>query len=165
MKDRHITDILDGKRFAELSAEETALVAAHASGCADCERAVAAARLSSLMFKLQAGAPGPEPSVFFQAKVMNALRAKHNRRKPMAALRRWWQASYAMVCVMLATVAALIGLTALAPATGADETQAVVPNNLYTTDAVIMNQRSPREMSDEQVFRVIYNPRYETNQK
>jgi hypothetical protein len=37
---------------------------------------------------------------------MNALRARQNLRKPIAAFRRWWQASYAMVCLMLMTVGA-----------------------------------------------------------
>jgi predicted anti-sigma-YlaC factor YlaD len=161
MKDIHITEILDGKRYAEISAEETASIAEHAAVCASCAAAFDAARISSYLLETRAEAASVEPSPFFQAKVMNAVRARQNLRKPMAAFRRWWQASYSMIALMIMTVAALIALTLFAPSSSADETQAVVPNNLYTTDGVIMNQRTPRDMSDEQVFQVIYNPRFE----
>lgn len=170
MKDEHIIDLLDGKAFAELSGDEREAIKTHSARCAGCEKAYAAARISSALLATRAetlAAAAPSPSPFFEAKVMNAIRARQqNLKRPIAAFRRWWQASFAPVCAMLLVVASLITLSLLAPPAGADEeAQAAAPNNLYTTDAVILNQRSSREMTNEQVFRVIYNPRYEANKK
>ena len=167
MKDGHITQILDDQNLAAFSAEEIQALEAHAGDCAACGNALRAARLASLMLKFDAERRElVEPTPFFQAKVMNAVRARQRElKKPIAAFRRWWQASFAPVCLMLLTVACLIALSLFAPATADDEATAVVPNNLYTTDAVIMNQSNRRELTNEQVFRVIYNPRYEPNRK
>ena len=167
MKDGHITQILDERALADLSAEENRRLEAHAGDCAPCAKALQAARLAALMLNLDAvRRESVEPSAFFQAKVMNAVRARRQElKKPIAAFRRWWQASFAPVCLMLLTVVGLIALSLFAPKTSDDEATAVVPNNLYTTDAVIMNQSNRRELTNEQVFRVIYNPRYEPNRK
>ena len=168
MKDEHIIDLLDGTAFAALSDDEREVIKTHAARCAGCERAYEAARLSaSLLIARRETIAAVTPTPFFEAKVMNAIRARQqNLKKPIAAFRRWWQASFAPVCAMLLVVAGLIMLSLMAPKTGAgEEAQAVAPNNLYTTDAVILNQRSSREMTNEQVFRVIYNPRYEANNK
>jgi predicted anti-sigma-YlaC factor YlaD len=167
MKYTHITEILDGKRFAELDADDAALIDSHIAGCPDCREAFHAARISSVLLEARAlEIRDVEPPPFFQAKVLNALRRENqNLRKPIAAFRRWWQASYSMVCVMLVTVGALIALTLAAPTSNADDTQAGLPSNLYPTDAVILNQRLSRDLTNEQVFEVIYNPRYDSNKK
>jgi predicted anti-sigma-YlaC factor YlaD len=166
MKDDHILDILDGKRFVELNAGELALINSHSAECAPCREAFTAARISFVLLKARAEAEAAKPSPFFHARVMNAIqRESQNLRKPIAALRRWWQASYALVCFMVITVAGLVALTLLAPTSNADDAQAGVTSNLYPTDAVILNQKPSRDLTDEQVFQVIYNTKYESDKR
>ena len=167
MKSKHILDILDNSQFADLGPEELALIETHSADCAECRLAYASARVSSTMFSARAVENARlEPTPFFQAKVMNAIREKGSIRKQAAAFRRWWQASYAMVSGMLVIVFVLMGLVIFAPNSGeTTETQAVVPSNLFPTDAVILNQRNSRDLTTEQVFQVIYTSRYESSKK
>ncbi|MCA1625088.1 MAG: hypothetical protein LC768_01610 [Acidobacteria bacterium] len=157
MKSRHITEILDRAAFAELSKEDLTIVNLHAKDCAECRRAFKAAQISSVLLKTQAALEPVAPNAFFQAKVINALRERQNLRKPIAAFKRWWQASAAMVFLMLLTLACLIAVTVLAPASDTDQAQAGAPNfNLYSADMVILDQKPPRDLTTEQVFEVIY---------
>lgn len=159
MNSKHITEILDREAFAELSEQDKTIVLAHIDDCPPCRRAFKAARASQALLRAgSAAAAAPAaPSPFFQAKVMNAWRERQIPSRPMAAFRRWWQASAAPVFLMLMTVAILISLTVLAPQSSADDTPVEVSGfNLYTTDAVIFNQKPPRDLTTEQVFQVIY---------
>lgn len=155
MKSKHITDILDRTQFAELSEQEKTTVAAHVKDCSACRRAFEAARLSALLLKFDQGRPQVSPSPFFQAKVMNAWRERQIPRRPVEAFRRWWQASAVPVSMMLVTMVVLILLTIVAPQAN-DNSQEISSFNLYTTDGVIMNQRPPRDLTNEQIFEVIY---------
>jgi hypothetical protein len=158
MKDRHILEILDGKKFAELGGGELETIQAHAAGCSDCRQAFEAARVSAVLLTARAAVPAPEPSAFFHAKVLNALqREKQSLRKPIAAFWRWWQASYPLVCSMLFIVITLAVLTMLAPKSNTDH--AVSTYNLYSTDSVILNQNMPRNITTEQALEVIYTER------
>lgn len=163
MKDRHILEILDGKKFAELSRDELETFQTHSAGCPDCRQAFEAARVSAALLNIRAGVPAVEPSAFFQSKVLNAIREKQNLRKPIAAFRRWWQASYALVCSMLFIVITLGAVTFLAPRSNAD--QAVSTYNLYSTDSVILNQNPPRNVTTEQALEVIYTERRDALKK
>jgi predicted anti-sigma-YlaC factor YlaD len=157
MRDRHILEILDRAGFAELSADELETVRAHSIECPNCRQAFDAARVSSVLLKKRAGAPAIEPSAFFQSKVLHAIREKQNLRTPIETFRRWWQASYAMVCSMLLIVITLAVLTLLAPRGNTE--QAVSNYNLYSTDSVILNQNPPRSITTEQALEVIYTER------
>lgn len=157
MKDRHILEILDGKKFAELGNDELKNFQVHSMSCSDCRQAYQAARVSAVLLNVRAEMPAVEPSAFFQSKVLTAIREKQNLRKPIAAFRRWWQASYALVCSMLFIVITLGALTFLAPKSNAD--QAVSTYNLYSTDSVILNQNPPRNITTEQALEVIYTER------
>jgi hypothetical protein len=159
MKDRHILEILDEIRFAELRGAELESVLTHCAECAGCRQAFEAARISSALLAARAEtAPAFEPNAFFQSKVLTAIREKPNlRTTPLAAFWRWWQASYPLVCSMLFIVATLAALTIFAPRSNAD--QAVSNYNLYTTDAVILNQRAPQNLTTEQALEVIYTER------
>src|SRR5688572_4822827 len=102
MKSQHITEILDQRAFAELSADDLAAIEAHNAGCPPCLQSFKAAQVSSMMLKARAAdAASAAPSAFFQAKVMNALREKQNLRSPIEAFRRWWQASAVPVFMMI----------------------------------------------------------------
>lgn len=153
MKDEHILDILDN----DLNTADSSVVQAHTANCESCRQAVAAARISSALFRAPA-AETFEPSPFFQAKVLNALRERQNIRKPIAAFWRWWQASAAMVAIMLLMVVSLIALTVFAPSTNATEAQAdgAANENPYSTEAVLMHQRMRSNLTTEQTLEIIY---------
>jgi len=157
MKSSHIIEILDGTSFIELSEQDKATIWAHADDCHGCRQAFEAARISSILLKAHESRV-PEPSPFFQAKVMNAWRERQMPRRPMEAFRRWWQASAAPVFLMVVTLAVLISLTFLAPQSSADDSPVEISgSNLYSTDAVIYDQKASRDLTTEQVFQVIYD--------
>ena len=162
MKNKHITKILDKAAFAGLGETDKEIISAHISDCAECRSAFEAARLSSVLLKVISDVGAPEPSPFFQAKVMNAWRTRQiPRPNPIAAFRRWWQASAAPVFLILATMAVLISLTIFAPQSGgggADDSLAETSNfNLYSTENIVLNQKAPKDLTNEQVFQVIYS--------
>ena len=154
--DRHITEILDEKAFADFGGDELKNFQIHCAKCSECRQAFEAARVSAALLNVRAAIPAVAPPVFFQSKVLNAIREKQNLRKPLAALRRWWQVSYPLVCSMLFVVAILGILTFFAPKSNVDE--AVSTYNLYSTDSIILNQNS-RNLTTEQALEVIYNGR------
>lgn len=157
MKTRHITDILDNKAFDELGEEDLKTVHIHIKECRSCREGFEAARVSSVLLKTKAAFELPVPSAFFQAKVMNALRDKQTIAKPIEAFKRWWQAASAPVFVMLIALGALIAFTAFVPVSGINQSQAEASNfNLYSTDTIILNQKLPRDLTNEQVFEVLY---------
>lgn len=153
MKDEHILDILDGN----LNEADSAIVEAHAAHCESCRAALNEARISSALFRAQS-AELFAPSPFFERKVLNALeRERQNLRKPIAAFWRWWQASAALVALMIMMVFSLIALTVFAPSTNANEAQAGVANdNPYSTEAVLLNQKPRGDLTTEQTLRLIY---------
>lgn len=155
MKKRHIKEILDLFDFNQIPEPDLLAIHNHIAVCDDCRRSFRAAELTSLMLK-KAAFETLVPSPFFQAKVLNAWREKQNLPKPVAAFRRWWQASAAPVSMMVLTVVGLIGVSIFAPVSESDDSQARQSNDyLYTTEAVILNQKSGSDLSTEQVFRVL----------
>lgn len=160
MKSKHITKILDKAAFTELSETDKETVSLHISDCAGCRRAFGAARLSSFMLKADSGSMNvPAPSPFFQSKVMNAwCESQLQRPRPIEAFRRWWQASAAPVFLMLATMAILISLTVFAPQSSAGDAPVEISSfNLYSTENIVLNQKPSKDLTNEQVFQVIYS--------
>ncbi len=156
MKNRHITKIIDQNGFANLSAEDLAVVNAHIADCSKCRQAFQSARISSVLLRTQSVSNAPVPSPFFQAKLLKALREKQNSIKEVGAFLRWWQASAMMIGLMLMLVMGLAAVTLLARFSNARETQAGMSNfNLYSTDAVIFNQKFAPDLTTEQVFQVL----------
>lgn len=153
MKNEHILDILDEKAFADLSAAEMRAIKSHATSCAACADAFAAARVSSVLLRAEAVEEFAPPP-FFQTRVMARLRERQAKMNPFAALWKLWQASAALVLMMAAVVVGLIGLTVFAPSS----VSAGAPNfDTYSTDMVIMNERvTQREPTNEQIFQMIY---------
>lgn len=161
MKCGKILEIIDGKDFFELDETERRTVDAHCEACVGCRRAAAAARIASTMLSARvAESEKLAPPPFFEAVVMSAVRTAQNSRLNGSAFKRWWQASYSLVSVMVVLVLALIGGAILAPK---DEPEASVstPSNLYPTETVLIDHRPSRDLNKEQVFQVIYNTRYE----
>lgn len=161
MKCGQILEILDSRDFFELDGSDRQAVEAHCETCGSCMRAAGAARAASSMLRLRAeGAAEMVPSAFFGSVVMNAVRAAQRSRFNGGAFKRWWQASYSLVSVMVVLVLALIAGAMLAPT---EESEAVVatPSNLYPTETVLIDHRPSRDLDKEQIFQVIYNTRYE----
>lgn len=158
MKDKHILDILDNNLLDyNLNEADSASVRTHTAHCESCRAAVNAARISSSLFRAQS-AEVFEPSPFFQTKVINALqRERQNLRKPIAAFWRWWQASAALVALMIMTVVSLIALTVFAPSTNAGEAQAGMTNdNVYSAEAILLNRKPRSDLTTEQSLELIY---------
>lgn len=157
MKTKHIIKILDRVNFAELSKEELATIQIHNNQCDECRQATAAARISSNLLKNAATTNSSAmPSAFFQAKVLNAWREAQQKKTPIAALVRWWQASAALVFSMLLLVSGLILFTLTAQSeTSAVNQKSALEYNLYSTDSVILDQKMPGNLTTEQAFEII----------
>lgn len=160
MKSRHITQIIDEAGFANLSPEDLIVIDAHTAKCSECRAAFRAAKISTVLLRAQTSENAPAPSAFFQTKVLNALREKQNSINALNAFRRWWQASATLIGLMLMLVASLAAVTFLAPSSdtflGAAEPQAGMSDfNLYSTDAIIFNQKLAADLTTEQVFQVL----------
>lgn len=165
MNRKHITEILDEKRFSELTKTDLNLINSHTAECSACNEAFQAARVSAVLLSSH-NTESFAPSAFFQSKVINALREKQTIQKPILVFRRWWQASYGLVFAMFFVVLTLVGLTVFAPNSNANEVQAEVSNfNLYSTDNVIINQKQSRDLTSEQTLELIYNERRDPNKK
>lgn len=166
MTHQSILKILDENKFAELSKADLERIEKHADTCQSCRKAFNAARFTSILFENPQVSQAIEPSPFFQAKVLTAWREKQAIQKPLAAFYRWWQASAALIVLMLMTVAGLIALTAFAPNSNANEIQANQQNfNLYSTDSIILNQQSAKKLTAEQVLQVLDNTRNDANER
>lgn len=156
MNHQQIKKIIDRTKFENLSKVDLAEIERHVAGCQNCERAFQAARIYSVLLNAQTAVEMFEPSPFFQAKVLNAWREKQLIQKPLAAFYRWWQASAALVFLMMMSVAGLITLTVFAPNSNAGEAQVGMPDfNLYPTDAVILNQKPSQNLTRGQILEVL----------
>lgn len=155
MNDRHITDILDQQSFAKLGDETKEVLLAHTRDCQSCRREYEAARVASTLLRAENEIIAPP---FFQAKVMNAWREKQkSATRSIAAFSRWWQASAAMIAVMVTLVFGLIALMLLAPSAAATEQADGATFNLYSPEAVILPQSQPRDLTNDQVFQAVYS--------
>lgn len=154
MKDEHIIAKLDGSPLGAMSEGELAAMGSHAETCAECARALEAARVSSLMLKARA-AEGFEPSPFFQTRVLAILRERQASVE-FWSLGRLWKSAGVLFSTMAATTAALAALTFIAPQ---QSPQDVATNNRpYTAEDVILDQsnQADDQMSYGQVINTLY---------
>jgi anti-sigma factor RsiW len=156
MNSAHIVEFIDEHGLAGISSAERERLEVHSAECADCAEALSAARFSGALLRARAETAKAVPPPFFDARVLNALRERQSTpNSRFWSFRRWWQASYGLVGAMIMLVAVFGGLTLFAPT---NEIQADSSNyNLYSTDAVILSQRSAHEMTREQMIEVIYS--------
>jgi hypothetical protein len=165
MNKKHITEILDEKRFSELTKTDLSLINSHTAECRKCAEDFQAAQVSAVLLNSRS-TESFAPSAFFQSKLMTALREKQTIQKPILVFRSWWQASYGLVFAMFLMVVTLVGLTVFAPNSDANEVQVEVSNfNLYSTDNIIINQKPSRDLSGEQTLELIYNERRDSKRK
>jgi hypothetical protein len=152
MKDKHITEVLDGAALASLSPDELAEIRAHAQDCERCGRALLAAQVSAVMMKERAQVV-IEPSPFFQTRVMAAWR-EQQATENVPAILRLWRSSRALVSSMALATVALGALSFMisAPATTAlDQTASAV-----SAESVILGQDADDQLTYDQVLNAIY---------
>ncbi len=155
MKVVHVTEIIDGKGLGALADSELELVEVHAAECADCAETLFAARFTQGLLRVHAETVTAEPPAFFETRVLATIREKYVERLPFWSFRRWWQASYGMVGAMVLIAAVLGMLTLFAPA--ANDQGDMSSYSLYSTEADVLNKRSARDLSREQLLEVIYS--------
>jgi anti-sigma factor RsiW len=158
MKDKHITQILEGAAFAALNEAELSTVLAHTAQCAACRRAFEAAQASATLLKERA-AEAFEPSPFFRTRVLAALRERRAAQET-SVFERLWRASRALVASMAATVATLAVLTFFVPGIqpAATTQEFATASSSYSADEVLFNRNdAPGDpMTDEQVLTTLY---------
>ena len=157
MRSKHITKILDETAFKDLKAEQLGEINSHAANCAQCKSAFESARLSDALLKNFAPSEVFEPTPFFETRVLAALREKQLMSKPIAAFWRWWQASSAVVFLMLLSIGFLVVLTALAPQNAAENQEQATALNDYSTEQVFFRAEDARdELTAGQALQIIY---------
>jgi hypothetical protein len=150
----HIVEMLDGAPFGSFSGDELAGFREHCRECESCTTAFTAAQTSAAVIKFDSEQVfGPSP--FFQTKVMAALREQRSEAsRSIWNFARLWQASASLVTMMVALVAMLMFAVALAPS---HQTYASSSSSMDQTEAVILEQDNPRDMTNDQVLQAIYD--------
>jgi anti-sigma-K factor RskA len=159
MKDEHINAMLDRAPLEALSESEQIAIQSHADVCAECRRALGAARVSSLLLKSRA-VETVEPSPFFQTRVLAALRERQSANEAWS-LGRLWRSAGVLFSTMAATVAALAALTFVAPQTATQQpTDVASAGRTYSAEDVILGQsdQADEQMSYGQVMNTLYAP-------
>jgi hypothetical protein len=154
MNEQHIIENLDSRPFAEFSEKELLLMREHGARCGRCEIAFQSAREAAAVLKFEAG-HALEPSPFFQARVAAALKEKRSGGlRPVLDLWKIWQASGALVSIMVAMVAALFFAGTVAPRASGNISPSAAAD---TAEAVIFEQDNTlRDITSEQIFQEIY---------
>ena len=147
---RHIVTLIENTPFAGFTVEELSSIRVHTAECEGCRTVFEAAYVSSVMLKERA-AETLEPSPFFQTRVLAALRER-NAANESWGLVRLWRSAGALASTMAATVAVLLVLTFVIPATQDSNTTV----NSYSTEAVLMNYQFDDLNSDSQVLSTLY---------
>ncbi len=154
MNEQHIIENLDARPIAEFSETEISRMQAHSAECRGCGIALRAAQRSAAILKFEAERI-PQPSPFFHMKVAAALKEKHNNLRPVLDLWKFWQASGALVSLMVAMVAVLFVAGAVAPNASGNVTPLASTSD--TAEAVIFEQDNTlKDITSEQIFQEIY---------
>ncbi len=107
MRDNHVLNILEKKGLQDLSAEEHAAVLEHTRCCGRCLRAYRIAQISKSLL-VERALESMEPSPFFQARVMAALR---NKEAPDQRLFiRVWRAAGTLMTALIAVIIILLAV-------------------------------------------------------
>jgi hypothetical protein len=157
MNDKHILDLIENTTFNSLSESELNTIRLHTAECSSCQKAFAAASISSLLLK-ERTAEVFEPSPFFHTRVLAHLRERQAANETWA-WHRIWRATAALASSMVATVAALAVLTFVIPdgplSPDFAETSA---RNAYSAEEVILNPGDfDEQASDGSVLTTLYD--------
>jgi hypothetical protein len=158
MSDKHIISLIEQIPLSSLTESDLIVIRAHVAGCADCRGGYEAAQVALLLTKERA-AEAFSPPPFFHTRVLATLRERQAANESWS-WSRIWRAGGALASSMVATVAALVVLTFVVPAT---QSTAVPGNmssalNAYSAEEVILNQSELPEdqTSDGQILNTLY---------
>src|SRR2546421_3556041 len=138
MSDKHIISLIEQTPPASLSESDLIAIRAHVAECADCRRGYEAAQVAVLLIKERA-AEAFAPSPFFHTRVLGTLRERQAANESWV-WSRMWRAGGALASSMVATVAALGGLTFVVsrnPSTAVPG-DITSPNNADSAEEVIL---------------------------
>ncbi len=150
MRTKHIFDLLDSKPFTELTREEQQQIQTHIETCQACFSAFEASKIASILFK----AKHEEivlPPPYFHTRVLAAVREK-SREKIEVLFSRLWRATAPLLISMIAIVILLAAITLISPSSSENISSA----DLVSTEMVILNERNPKELTNDQVFLMLY---------
>ena len=154
---------LDSVSLNHISEDILSELRQHADTCEGCGNVLTSAMLASELLRARLDeAESVHPSPFFESVVMNAIKAGKAVSTPIAAFTKWWKAT-SSILAFSASISVILILVALM--TSRVEEAPVISSsssNLYPTEAVLMDQTTNgRDLTNEQVLQVVYNPRYE----
>ncbi len=163
MKDNHIIRLLEESPLASLNDKDLATIRSHTVDCADCRRALEAARISSLLLKERV-AESFEPSPFFHTRVLARLREQKIARSSWSWA-RMWRAAGALASTMALTVAALAALTVALPENETVMGVETTAINTYSPEELILSQEDLFEgqLSDGHVLTTLYDAEEDTD--
>lgn len=150
MRTKHIFDLLDSKPFAELTREERQQIETHIKTCQACLSAFEASKIAAILFKAK-HEEVVSPSPYFHTRVLAAVREK-SKEKIESVFSRLWQATAPLLISMVAIVMLLAAITLISPSASDNVSSA----DLVSTEMVILNERTPKELTNDQVFLMLY---------
>jgi anti-sigma factor RsiW len=158
MREKHIVNLLEERPLGSLSVAELDIVKAHIATCSECLRAYEAAQASLLLLQERASAI-VEPPLFFQTKVLAAIREQNLTPKRLGLLSRW-RTARPLVAAMGALVVVLLALTFFT-----DSSQLPIePSDLVSMNddsaawVVVDPGDAEDEMTYSQALTVLYDP-------
>ncbi len=157
---KEIRTYLDSLLFSDLSGPKIESVRLHTTRCDECSRALTATLMSAELIKVRREESEQiHPPPFFESMVMKAVKARNTVVAPISAFTRWWKAT-SSILAFSATLSMIFIVVALMT-TKEQVVTSSASNNLYPAESVILDQTSGRDLTNEQVLQVVYNPRYE----
>ncbi len=153
MKEAHIINLLEERPAPEWDERERAMIEIHIADCADCRRAYRAAMAAADLLGARANET-IEPSPFFNARVMAALREKQS---PAAStLAAMWKAARALIVSMAAAVALLVGLTLWISGSQSQPLETAESENIYSAEWVILENGDPDDLTYGEIMTTLY---------
>lgn len=157
-----IRDLMDSCPAGQLSTKALEEIEDHVEMCSACARALSVTTAIGELFRARTeNAAKVNPSPFFESLVMGALRARKVVATPVSAFAQWWRAT-SSILAFSASASVILMVVALMM-TSRDETPitTITSGHLYPPEAVMIDANSGKDLTNEQVLQVVYNPRYE----
>ena len=162
---KEVKSLIDSVPINQLQASLNESLRSHLLECRTCDSAVSATLAMGVFFNARReGAEEVSPSPFFESIVINALRARKAVAAPMVAFAQWWKAT-SSILAFSASISGILIVVALISSVKDDASIAPTYSNLYPPEAVMIDSTSGKDLTDEQVLQVVYNPRYEEKKK
>lgn len=158
MKDDHIINLLEENKLKDLSEDKTRQIEAHIKECVDCRREFGAAKVALTILRERA-AHALEPTPFFEARVMNALRERQATRPVSNRLWQMWQDAKLLVSGLGTSVAMLLILTfVVSQNTSSTDFQATVSDQYSVESIVFDSPEGTENLTDSELIQTIYSP-------